>query len=60
MNAQYVGLLIAVVVFVAGAVRVSWDYFRKQCPWCHKPWDLLGDKREHLKKCATAKRGVRD
>lgn len=56
MNARYVGLIVAGVVFVAGAVRVSWDYFRKQCPWCHKPWDSLGDRREHLKTCVTVKR----
>jgi hypothetical protein len=59
MTALSVGVLIAVVVFAAGAVRVSWDYIRKQCPWCHESWDSLGNRSEHLKTCTKANRQSR-
>ena len=54
MKPLYVGLLVSAVVFIAGAIRVSWDYLMKQCPWCHKPWSILGDRTEHNKVCAKA------
>jgi hypothetical protein len=49
-----VSLLVVALVLIAGVVHVSWDYLMKRCPWCHKPWNTLGDRTEHNKVCAKA------